>query len=203
VADGFIDKMSILMRIRIKQSFLLFSAVLLAGMSVFGVRPSYADAALLKTANKQITSKKYKVAARTITSAMNSGTLSDKEMAQALYRRGVAYNGLARYSLAIADLTGALWLEKLGGRAQKEAYRQRAIAYEAVGFKKLARRDLGKSGLRSEKASVSKNTPGIVAPSPQIPNFKTTVRSAKKTFAKPVSAKKTVIPAFRTSIATE
>lgn len=196
---------------KIELSGLVLSALVIAALLVALPGRSFADTKLLKKADKQIISKKYKAAARTITKAMNSGDLSDSEMARALYRRGVAYNGSGRHSSAIADLTGAIWLKKLGGAAQKEAYRQRATAYQATGHKKRARADLGRAG--SGVASVSRlpQKPAIAAAKPSITGFSTVVHAAKKPAlparakiaAKPIAPKKPVIPAFRTSISTE
>lgn len=201
-----------LVLVHFTQRFIRQSALLLIGVLLFGPHLALADTSLLKKADKQITSKKFKLAARTITTAMNSGNLSDQQMAQALYRRGLAYRSAGRHSSAIADLTGALWLGKLGSAERKDAYRQRAMAYEATGYKKFARSDYGKSGRRSTTPSGPTKKPITVINSPPpIPTFKTIVRKAKKAkrstsakvVAKPKVKKKVVIPAFRTSIATE
>ena len=145
--------------------------------------------ALLDRSQQQIAMKKYKAAVRTLTKAMNSGKLSDKEMARALYQRGVAYNGQKRRSAAIADLTGALFLGGLGAHRQKDAYRQRAMAYQASGYSRLARRDMGRVGNAGS-------------------GFRTMVRSAGRAGASRASLsgrslkhKKPAIPAFKTSIA--
>ena len=192
--------------------YLQLSALILTGLMVFAPLPARADASLLQKADKQITAKKFKGAVRTITKAMNAGDLSDSQMAQALYKRGVAQNGTKRHSSAIADLTGAIWLGKLDAASQKLAYQQRAIAYESTGHKKLARKDFARSGRQAVTAvqSVPKK-PAIVQSPPPIPTFNTVVRTAKKApapaqtivAAKPVAKKKVVIPAFRTTIAAE
>ena len=171
----------------------------------------YADASLIKRADQQISIKKYKVAIRTLTKAMNSGDLSSEQMALALYKRGEAFNGAGRYSSAIADLTGSIWLGKLDIVSQKEAYRQRANAYQATGHKKLARRDMGKVGQRAANLQRAAKTAELAGSHLPIPSFNTVVRAAKKSkslartqaAAKPAVPKKAVIPAFRTSIATE
>ena len=171
----------------------------------------FADNSLIKAADKQISAKKFKVAIRTLTKAMNSGDLSSEQMALALYKRGVAYNGAGRHSSAIADLTGSIWLGKLDIVSQKEAYRHRGSAYQATGHKKMARRDIGNAGQRSANRQSPSKTEELAGPHLPIPSFSTTVRAAKKSkpatpaqvVAKPVAPKKPVIPAFRTSIATE
>ncbi len=185
--------------------------VLLIG-AVFMARsgPLYAASSLLKQSSKQIAGKKYKAAIRTLTKVMNSGSLSDKDMALALAQRGQAYNGLKRHSAAIADLTGALFLEKLGGKETQRAYAQRAIAYRATGYSKLAKRDAGRSG---QSTSVARNSrkPATLPMSPSaIPDFNTVVKaiptrrpSRPKTAPKTLATKKTAIPAFRTSIAVD
>ena len=209
---NFNDWMSKPMQTRMEQQILRLFAVILTGILVVVPGRSFAQGPLLQKADKQITVKKYKAAVRTITKAMNSGELSDKQMARALYRRGVAFNGSGRYSSAIADLTRAIWLGKLESDKQKEAYRQRAKAYEATGFKKLARADYGRAGQAAGTIRHgAKRSPAIIPSAPPIPSFKTRVRAAKsakpvtrpKVAAKPVAPKKAVIPAFRTSIATE
>lgn len=197
---------------RLELSRVFLSTLMMAALLVTLPGVSFAESALLKTADRQISNKKYKAAARTITKAMNSGELSDSEMAQALYRRGVAYNGSARHSSAIADLTGAIWLGKLGSAARKDAYRQRASAYQATGHKKLARSDLGKAGAGAASVQPVAKKPATAAANPPISGFDTVVRAAKKpalptrskiATKKPIAPKKPVIPAFRTSIATE
>ena len=196
---------------QVELSRVFLSPLMIAVLLIALPGVTFAESALLKTADSQITSKKYIAAARTITKAMNSGELSDSEMAQALYRRGVAYNGAGRHSSAIADLTGAIWLGKLGNTARKDAYQQRAAAYQATGHKKLARRDLGKAGTAAASAQPTVKKPATTAVNPPITGFDTVVRAAKKPAlptrsklaAKPVAPKKPVIPAFRTSIATE
>ena len=198
---------------KIGQRLLGFSALLLIGLLVIVPQQARADAALLQKADKQLAAQKYKMAVRTITKAMNSGSLSDSQMAKALYKRGTAYNGIKRHSAAIADLTGALWLGKLDGASRKRAYQQRALAYKSTGHNKLSQRDLTKSGMRSARGREPSNPPvrAKAATAPPIPTFNTVVRSAKqkkasartKVAAKPAVKKKAVIPAFRTTIATE
>ncbi len=192
--------------------YLQLSAVLMAGLLLVAPTLVRADAALLKKADQQISVKKFKVAVRTITKAMNDGTLSDKQMAQALYKRGLAYNGTKRHSAAIADLTGAIWLGKLDGASQKGAFQQRGIAYQSTGHNKLARKDFAKSARPAVATVQSPSRKPATAPAaPPIPAFSTVVRSEKnsktaaqtKVAAKPVAKKKAVIPAFRTTIAAE
>ncbi len=178
---------------------------------------SYADGAQLKVADKQISQKKFKLAIRTLTKAMNSGNLTDTEMAKALYLRGAAYSEQGRHSAAIADLTGAIWLKKLTSGDRKKALARRAMSYQATGLGKLARIDLKRAGAvaKNRTARSSTGQTGAARSLPPIPTFKTTVRASKKAAAKkvtktatkaPIRAKapeKPVIPAFRTSIATE
>ncbi|MCP4932931.1 MAG: hypothetical protein GY927_01710 [bacterium] len=192
--------------------YLQIFAFFIAGLFVLVPAPSMADAALLQKADKQITAKKFKAAVRTITKAMNAGDLTDGQMAQALYKRGLAYNGTKRYSAAIADLTGAIWLGKLDGTSQKKAYRQRAIAYESTGHKKRARSDFARFGRGAVVAVQSTaGPPAIIEKAPPIPVFNTVVRSNKKrskpvrtiVTAKPEINKKAVVPAFRTTIVAE
>ena len=195
----------------IGKRLLQFSAVLIAGLFIFASQPVMADAALLKKADKQITSEKFKAAVRTITKAMNSGGLTDKQMAKALYKRGVAYNGVKRYSAAIADLTGALWLTKLDGTSKKLAHQERAFAYQSTGHKKLAARDFARSGQQTPGRQRTRKAPAIAKAPPPIPSFNTVVRKEKqrkthartKVAAKPAVKKKPAIPAFRTTIAAE
>ncbi len=192
--------------------YIKLTAFFLAGLLLLEPAPLLAEAALLQKADKLITAKKFKVAVRTITKAMNAGDLTDRQMAQALYKRGLAYNGTKRHSAAIADLTGAIWLDKLDGASKKLAYRQRAIAYESTGHKKQARSDFAKSGGRPVAAVQGPaRKSAIVKSAPPIPAFNTVVRSQKKktsaqqtkVASKPETKKKPVIPAFRTTIAAE
>jgi len=171
-------------------------ALLIGMVSMACSGPLYAASAVLKQSAKQLADKKYKVAIRSLTKVMNSGSLSDKEMAVALYLRGQAYNGRKRHSAAIADLTGALFLEKLGRKETQKAYAQRAIAYRATGYSKLARRDVGRSG----QSRASSALPGFNTVVKAMPSRRP---SRARTAPKALAAKKTAIPAFRTSIAVD
>ncbi|MCF6198317.1 MAG: hypothetical protein L3J67_02780 [Hyphomicrobiaceae bacterium] len=184
--------------------------LLIGAVLVIRPEPSYAASSILKQSAKQIASKKYKAAIRTLTKAMNSGSLSDKDMALALYQRGQAYNGRKRHSAAIADLTGALFLGKLGAKEKQKAYGQRAIAYRATGYGRLAKRDAGRSGRSSSRAQISRNRGGRSMLPSAVPGFRTTVKTSptrrparKRAAQKTRAAKKVAIPAFRTSIAVD
>jgi hypothetical protein len=166
------------------------------------VAPSaHAESKLLAAANKQISSKNYKAAVRTLTKAMNSGLLSDEDMATALMRRGVAQNGAGRHASAIADLRGAIWLGKLSSANAKQARSLLALSYQATGHGNRATKDLaGRS--RSRPSSSSPDASALA-----LPAFTTTVSPASepsvRSASKPKQKKKDVVPAFRTSISSE
>ena len=186
-----------------QSSALLLMAVWLFVPSLLVPSLAYAGSSLLQTAERQISAKKFKTAARTITKAMNSGTLTDKEMATALYRRGVAYNKNGRPGSAIADLTGALWLEKLERSARMDAFAQRAKAYEATGHKQQARRDYAKAGQSRTNFRSAAKSGRRSAPPARMPSFQTVVKTNTAKRQKRPSSQKPVIPSFRTSVATE
>ena len=71
----------------------LLPTLLIGTALVINAGQSLAASSILKQSSHQIAGKKYKAAIRTLTKAMNSGSLSDKDMALALYQRGQAYNG--------------------------------------------------------------------------------------------------------------
>ena len=70
-----------------------------------------------------------------LSAAVKAGGLSPPEMAKALYTRGLAYKKLNRPSLAISDLTSALWLKNgLSGNDRDAATRERSEAYRMAGL---------------------------------------------------------------------
>jgi hypothetical protein len=178
------------------------------------VTQALAESALLQKAQKQIAGKDFKAASHTLTSAMNSGELSDVEMAKALFKRGVANNRVNRYAAAIADLTGALWLGKLSAADRQQAFRERAEAYSKTGLQRQARADLAKAG---SGATLSRPAPKKSTSPIALPRFETVVTPSrrtqssteaaeppKKTRKKPAKSNapkaKQPIPSFRTSI---
>ncbi len=190
---------------------LLVAILAVAVLATVHPGKSLAGSALLKQGEQQIKTGKFKAALRSITTAMNSGKLTDAEMARALYQRGAAYNGLKRYGSAIADLTGAISLGELDASAQKKAYLARAHAFEATSHKKLARADYARAGTGRRAVQGPGNRSKTAATVSAIPAFETVVSASKKRVspvrakktAKPARVKKAAIPAFRTSIATD
>jgi len=182
--------------------FLVLSLLILA--AALAPASALAENPLLKQAEKQIIAQKFKGAIRTLTRAMNSGDLSDDEMARVLYKRGVAQNGAKKYGSAIADLTGGLSLNKLGALEKKDALIQRAVAWKAMGYSKQASSDMSLAGGVAQGAAMMK-APSMAAigafstvVKPRKSNAKSAIRRAGKAVRKRKKAAK--IPAFRTSV---
>jgi len=74
-------------------------------------------------------------AVRAFNTALDSGTLAGPQLARALYYRGMAYGKHGKPGLAIADLTGAIWLKNgLSAAEKQEALKARVAAYRAAGI---------------------------------------------------------------------
>lgn len=116
---------------------------------------------LLRAGESALAKGQYKVAARNFTKAMQSGDLTNVQVAKALYQRGIANEKTGRPADAIADITNALFIEGLAGADRAKAYLGRARAYEAVGMNKLALSDKSRagSGGASEQRIASSNKP--------------------------------------------
>ncbi|MEL6622898.1 MAG: hypothetical protein AAFQ11_08495, partial [Pseudomonadota bacterium] len=70
-----------------------------------------------------------------LTSAIDSRRLRTKELAQALYQRGLGYRATNRAAKAIADFTSALWIKNgLPEADKKAALAARAATYQAAGL---------------------------------------------------------------------
>ncbi len=74
-----------------------------------------------------------------LTGALGGGGLSSKDMAKALYYRGLAYRRQSKPARAIADLNSAVWLR--GGLSEKE--RADALSNRAEAYKEAGLRDPG------------------------------------------------------------
>ncbi len=67
--------------------------------------------------------------------ALSAGGLSSKDMAKALYYRGLAYRRKAKPGEAIADLTSAVWLKNgLNETERQDALKNRSEAYREAGI---------------------------------------------------------------------
>jgi len=172
---------------------------------------------LLKAGEGSLAKGKFTAAAGQFGRALRSNDLSDAEVARALYQRGVAYEKSARPAQAIADITGALFLDGLSGDERAKAYLSRARAYEAVGLANLARSDISraKSGGLSQSQIARSSQPAPATPSRQSegPAFSTTVQGAGQrsparetrvasfeTQTRAPTPPKPEIPRFRTTI---
>ncbi|MEM1306146.1 MAG: SPOR domain-containing protein [Pseudomonadota bacterium] len=85
---------------------------------------------------KQLIAKgRHGAAVSLLTQAISSRRLRYKEMAQALYQRGLAYRGAQKPAQAIEDLTAALWIKNGLPKADRDAaLAARAATYEAAGL---------------------------------------------------------------------
>jgi len=78
-------------------------------------------------------------AVSTLTVALSSGGLSSKDLAKALYYRGLAYRRSKKPAEAIADLTSALWLKSgLSTSERQDAIKNRTSAYREAGINEPA-----------------------------------------------------------------
>ncbi|MES1179711.1 MAG: tetratricopeptide repeat protein, partial [Hyphomicrobium sp.] len=98
------------------------------------------------------------------TAALNSGGLLAPQMAKALYTRGLAYKKLNRPSLAIADLTSALWLKNgLSGDDKDKATAERAEAYQAAGIADTGNLPAVRKAVADTGATVNDSSAGLSA----------------------------------------
>ncbi len=135
---------------------------------------------LLKAAEGDLAKGKFKAAAGQFGRALRSNDLTDADVARALYQRGVAYEKSERPAQAIADITGALFLEGLSGNDRAKAYLSRGRAYEAVGMAELARGDISRarSGGLSQSQIARASQPAAPANQAGGAAFSTTVQGA-------------------------
>jgi len=84
----------------------------------------------------------YKTVVKQMSGAMKSNKLSDRDIAIALYFRGVALERARAPAQAISDLTSAIWLTGLDSTQRARAYASRGLAYRAVGMDARANADL-------------------------------------------------------------
>lgn len=98
--------------------------------------------ALITAGNESLEAGNFKAAAQQFSRAMRSDTLSNAQIAKALYLRGVALKNGGQPAQAIADLDSALWLQGLSSKDLARAYLTRGEAYQAVGMGDLANADL-------------------------------------------------------------
>lgn len=67
--------------------------------------------------------------------AINSKRLSHRELARALYHRGLGYRGQGEIAKAVSDLTAALWMKNgLSKEERDAALAARASAYQSAGL---------------------------------------------------------------------
>ena len=80
---------------------------------------------LLRAGEGSLAKGEFKVAAGQFGRALRSNDLSDAEVARALYQRGIAYEKSERPAQAIADISGALFLDGLSANDRAKAYLSR------------------------------------------------------------------------------
>jgi len=98
-------------------------------LSVAAARKAVGDGRALVTAGRHAD------AIALLTSAIDSRRLRTKELAQALYQRGLGYRATNRAAKAIADFTSALWIKNgLPEADKKAALAARAATYQAAGL---------------------------------------------------------------------
>ncbi len=107
-----------------------------------------------------------------ISAAIDSRRLNSKEMAQALYRRGLAHRAKGDTPRAIEDLTAALWIK--GGLSEPErqdALRERAASYEAAGVPaQSVAQPADQSPTGTERAAIVASPPAPASTSSPVAN---------------------------------
>ncbi len=171
------------------------AAMLAGGAGHVAAQAARNGAQLLSAGAEALGGGQYKQAARTLTQAMRSDTLSAAQIAKALYLRGVAQRNLDKPAHAISDLTSALWLQGLSKQELAQAHLNRGLAYEAVGMNDLAREDSRRAreidpNSKAVAVASAKRSPAATA-------FDTRVEAAVR---KPKSAR---VPGFQTQVTRE
>ena len=88
----------------------------------------------LRAGYAALQAKDTKKAIAALTRAIDAGTLRRKEIAKALYYRGIAYRTSEKPAKAISDLTSSLWLKgALTKKERADALAQRKQAYASAG----------------------------------------------------------------------
>lgn len=109
--------------------------------------------ALMAAGNELLEAGKFSAAAQQFSRAMRSDTLSNEQIARALYLRGVAFKNGGKPAQAIADLDSALWLRGLSNKDLARAYLARGEAYQQVGMTDRAGADLRRAKEVDPKAA--------------------------------------------------
>lgn len=97
---------------------------------------------LFESGSKALAAGKNEEAVKSLSHALDTGGLTQTDVARALYRRGIAHRKLGRGSLAIADLTQAMYLTGLSDAERLDARYQRGLAYQSAGLNDKAAEDL-------------------------------------------------------------
>ncbi|MEM7775647.1 MAG: SPOR domain-containing protein [Pseudomonadota bacterium] len=99
-------------------------------------RISLADARkALSDGRVAVTAKNFDTGVRLLDVAINSKRLTRKELARALYYRGLGHRGRGQIASSVSDLTAALWMKNgLSKDERKAALAARASAYQTAGL---------------------------------------------------------------------
>ncbi len=126
------------------------TAIIILSLTLTGLKVEAAGSArdFLKAGAKAVTDKNYDLAIKHLTEAISSGNLSAREVARALYNRGLAYNAKSEPARGIADFTRALFFKKITPEQRSKILSARAQSYKAVGLSSRASADLRVAGLR-------------------------------------------------------
>ena len=127
---------------------------------------------LFGMASHAITTGDYKTVVKQMSGAIRSNKLSDRDIAIALYFRGVALERARAPAQAISDLTSAIWLTGLDTTQRARALASRGLAYRAVGMDARANADLKQAkklapndAMVSQVLSGGGSSPPVAAPS--------------------------------------
>ncbi len=137
---------------------LLLAAILVAAsMMPLTSKAAGTGAEYLQAGTKAVKDGKYQEAVRLLTRAIKSKSISNEQIAQALYQRGIAYQKDKKPAFAIADLTSALYIKSLPAADRANAYKSRAKAYGALGQKARAVVDNKKAGSPAAATQAASN----------------------------------------------
>lgn len=148
--------------------FFVCAAFLVSGCLIAGQAAAQSakhDEAFLKAGVKSLNEGNTGQAIEQLTRAIESGKLSDTDMARALFQRGKAYRLSKKQGQAIADLTSALYLKSLPQKEQDELHLERARAFAGVGMQGQTSADIAAASKAAASSAVEAKVSDTSAPS--------------------------------------
>lgn len=131
-------------------------------------------------------------AVQSLSRALSSGTLGSKDMAKALYYRGLSYRKQGKQAQAISDLTSAIWLKNgLSETEKAKAVAERAKAYSAAGVRQAK----AKTAAAAPATKPTPSTAGVAQAATQAKQKVAAVAAPARTAAAQTSANTAIDPA--------